>query len=713
MVGAVVPSGCYEGLENEEIATFRASCPFNGEPLARAVFSEVSTDVVYDPTLHQYVLALINATPAGSRLRGSTYSFTDSAIASALNAAAARGVEIDLVFDDNDWSSSKIDALSSAIDATVCQGACIFDATAAGIQHTKLFTASRVCDGSSFVDDVSVVSSANWDGAMRSMHNNMIVIREDAGLYEGFSAHIDDMVDANAGGPYDANYYRTFAGSDDAYRGYSFPRAGGPDTIVETIDAVDCAGDGEIRVAMAYWTPARAAILHDALVPKAEQGCTVELVVGDDIKRNQEFLAEHLVPVGCVAHPGTSCAIDGVNYRLLADRELHHKYMIIHARHEGSASKRKLVLTGSHNYQSGALVRWDESLLLARSAALYDAYRDNFDALWDRGYAGVAGGGEYCGPSKPCPARVGDCDADDECMFKGDCRRDAADEFDASSPAWLDVCMAPGDWHFCREGERECSAGEGDCDTTADCKPGVTCHQFDGADICQDYQGTQACAHQRCGVGEGDCDHDGECDPGLKCVQYSTQTGYGWNADYCMAPGLSGYCSPLSPCGFGEGHCADSSECEPGLTCTEAGRVDICRAPAGEWCTPSAPCSLGEGDCDTHSDCAEGFCQQVGSAATPDTCFENGGGSFCTANDPCPIGTGDCDTHAHCGPGLYCVQFEADRVGFDTDYCLPVGHAEFCQVGSPCDKNQGDCDSNADCLPGLTCVESGIIDLCM
>lgn len=149
------------------------------------------------------------------------------------------------------------------------------------------------------------------------------------------------------------------------------------------------------------------------------------------------------------------------------------------------------------------------------------------------------------------------------------------------------------------------------------------------------------------------------------------------------------------------------------MTCTEAGQIDICRKPAGEFCTPGAPCSLGQGDCDTNADCAEGVCQQTGSAATPDTCLHNGGGSLCSADSPCPIGTGDCDTHAQCGPGLYCVQFEADRVGFSTDDCLPIGHAEFCQVASPCDNNQGDCDSDADCLPRLTCHEAGIIDVCL
>ncbi len=719
--GAMMVAACSGGedLTPELDAEFRASCPFGGagEPDEAAVFAQVRHDAPFDTSIRDYVIDLINATPGGADLRGTTYTFDGEApIADALNAAANRGVNVRLVFDDNDRSTSQIAALNPLIDTTVCNGACMYDATDAGIQHTKLFTMSEVCNGAGAAHDVSVVSSANWTGGMRSMHNAMVVIRNDAGLYEGYSQHIDDMVDAEVGGHHDPQYYEVFDGSDDAYRGFAFPRApdGGEapqDTIVEIIGDVDCTGNGEIRIAMAYWDDERTEILYDALLPKAAEGCTVELVVGDDEARNQEFINDHLSEVACAAHPGAPCTNGGINYRLLADGELHSKYLIVNARYEGSVSKQQIVVTGSQNYREGGLVRWDESLLMARSSSLYGAFKSNFDHLWARGYGGVEGDGEFCSESNPCLNEQGDCDSDTECAYKGDCRKDAADEIDPGRPGWLDVCLTPGHWHFCKEGERECSAGEGDCDVTADCKPGVTCHQFVGVDICQDYQGTHACNETPCGLGEGDCDNDQHCEDGLKCVQYSSSTGYTWNADYCMAPMMSGYCSPLSPCGFGEGHCADSSQCEPGLTCTEAGAVDVCRPSNGEDCSPQSPCDLSEGDCDSDADCAQGECRQF-TGSNPDSCLFNGGGSFCDAANPCGIGEGDCDVDAQCDAGLYCVQFRDDRVGFNTDYCLPAGHAEFCQVSSPCDEGQGDCDTDADCRPGLSCVEGGVIDTC-
>jgi hypothetical protein len=97
----------------------------------------------------------------------------------------------------------------------------------------------------------------------------------------------------------------------------------------------------------------------------------------------------------------------------------------------------------------------------------------------------------------------------------------------------------------------------------------------------------------------GDCDSDAECNPGLVCT-YNTGANYGLppEMDVCEVPdsgictksvGDWGYCSDpaCGPCTAGQGDCDSDSECAQGLTCAfNVGEaygfpptMDVCVAP--------------------------------------------------------------------------------------------------------------------------------------
>lgn len=106
------------------------------------------------------------------------------------------------------------------------------------------------------------------------------------------------------------------------------------------------------------------------------------------------------------------------------------------------------------------------------------------------------GSGNFCTPECPCGHGQGDCDGPEDCAT-GLCLRDAGLAFGFSDPE-IDVCssvcpiIGNGAGNFCTP-ECPCQFGQGDCDTDADCRPGLTCVQNQGAhfgqpadnDICQ------------------------------------------------------------------------------------------------------------------------------------------------------------------------------------------------------------------------------------
>jgi hypothetical protein len=94
------------------------------------------------------------------------------------------------------------------------------------------------------------------------------------------------------------------------------------------------------------------------------------------------------------------------------------------------------------------------------------------------------GSGSYCSSGCPCGHGGGDCDSDGQCMPGMSCEDDIGPAFDMS--AATDVCIPDacrGRTLFANDfcsAECPCGHGGGDCDSNAECMPGLTCGTDNG-----------------------------------------------------------------------------------------------------------------------------------------------------------------------------------------------------------------------------------------
>lgn len=109
-------------------------------------------------------------------------------------------------------------------------------------------------------------------------------------------------------------------------------------------------------------------------------------------------------------------------------------------------------------------------------------------------------------------------------------------------------------WEYCTP-ECPCFHGEGDCDEDIDCQPGLTCLHDPGpdfgyldpeADVCSNNCPTLGvgawnyCSEEcPCTAGEGDCESDAECETGLRCVS-DVGAAYGWDNETDVCEPASG-----------------------------------------------------------------------------------------------------------------------------------------------------------------------------
>jgi len=150
-----------------------------------------------------------------------------------------------------------------------------------------------------------------------------------------------------------------------------------------------------------------------------------------------------------------------------------------------------------------------------------------------------------CSPSNQCAAGEGDCDSDADCQAGLICGVDNCQATNAAAHPSADCCTSntcagdDNDWSCCTSAS-PCAAGEGDCDSNADCQAGLVC----GINNCQ---ATNANA-----------------DPNADCCMTNTcdGDGYDWNC-----------CSAANPCSSGQGDCDSDADCSGDLVCG----VDNCK----------------------------------------------------------------------------------------------------------------------------------------
>lgn len=356
---------------------------------AYAVFNVPSETAVRDRTIEQEIVALADAVPSGSWIRGVMFSWTSTPVAEALARAADRGAVVRVVVDSRGHggvnarpNNAAINTLKAAdLDDLVFCGtssatvpgstACIGNHSKS-IQHNKFFTFSTSGDTKRTV----LVTSQNLTYSQNNRFNNAVVIQEDYDLYNQFVRYFNDLRAERK----NTNYYGSgngyYRSPNTSVTTYHSPRASG-DTLVKILEFLTRSESGcSVELAQLYFTNPRRPVAQE-LLRIARLGCQVRIVystMGADIHRILRQSGNISLKKYYDAGSGN---YDG---RVV---DVHSKYMIINGNYNDT-SGRTIVYTGSHNLTGPALRNHDETLLKIEHPTVSADYRDNFATLWSR-----------------------------------------------------------------------------------------------------------------------------------------------------------------------------------------------------------------------------------------------------------------------------------------------------------------------------------------
>lgn len=386
---------------------------------------------------------LIGGATPGSTIKISLYAFGSSWTADRLAEAHRRGVNVQVLVDDDTISEAWMgqsgktvrDKLNTAFAAVPPSGTtygtswfrvceynkpCLADSTIGGVNHNKFFLFSRTTGSGSPntgipVDNVVVQSSGNLTGQdLSSLWNDAMTVVGNQALHAGYTTYFDRMATAQADKSRVKDYPVDVEAGDA--KAYFFPRAS-TDVVINILNTVGTGVEGEapkdgkypgchgnsaghgtadgrtvIRIANGHISrPAVAQKLWEM----AEEGCYIDVVYGK--LADYEAPGEHRETAYWLTR---STKLGKISLHRLANKGLsgpaqtdgtapdsgstsHTKYMVIDGSYKAKKDQR-IVFTGSHTFTGMALTDNDETLLKyedkSANAEVFNAYVANFRA---------------------------------------------------------------------------------------------------------------------------------------------------------------------------------------------------------------------------------------------------------------------------------------------------------------------------------------------
>jgi PLD-like domain len=328
-----------------------------------------------DTTLENVVAELLDAAPTGSHIRVAMYSWTrlPPPLANGFINAQRRGVDIQLIIGKDSMNTAAVRRLRNNIPAAnftfcglgVTTEACLnSDTTLAHINHNKFFLFSALNDGSR---NVVVQSSANLTNPMLNNHNNLVIVRNDEALYEGYLAYWNDMKSQQRV----ADYGKRWSGESATLITFNRPDVPGDeeDPLVEALAALTCSAGGApdakglVRVAHSSFVASRMAAARQLERLKRE-GCTVEVLAPTIDAEPAALFNNAGIPAIARRDPGG----------------LHSKIVLADTT-DASGVRRQIVWTGSHTLDWASLHGNDETLLRIEDARVFDAFNADWEGL--------------------------------------------------------------------------------------------------------------------------------------------------------------------------------------------------------------------------------------------------------------------------------------------------------------------------------------------
>jgi phosphatidylserine/phosphatidylglycerophosphate/cardiolipin synthase-like enzyme len=353
-------------------------------PEQGAVFNNPRGSTASKDRIITHLVKTIDSTPRYSVIRIAAYSNDRPDVVDALIAAHRRGVDVQMVLNDN-WTSGATKRLVRVLGrnpdrrsfVAICEGSC---RGGAGNQHMKFYLFSKAGKAKNVV----MVGSANTTGyGAKTQWNDMYTATGVPGLRDLYTEVFEQLVrDRRVADPY---IHRTVGDYENEF----FPvldRTEEADPVMHRLRDVRCvAGPGTgvdgrtaIRIVMYGWRAERGLWIADRLADLSRQGCDIRVLVSSGGRQVVGTLKRAGVLVKSAdldLDDNEDTGFGGTAFEIFT----HEKYMLLSGGYRTSSSHQ--VWTGSENWSGRGLMN-DEVTIRIPGKSTHSQYLDNFQHIW-------------------------------------------------------------------------------------------------------------------------------------------------------------------------------------------------------------------------------------------------------------------------------------------------------------------------------------------
>ena len=377
---------CAVALATALLMVTGAGAALGYEPEAGALFNNPRGDTAAKNRILTHIVKAIKNAPRHSAIQIAAYSNDRPDVADALVAAHNRGVDVQIVLNDN-WTSPATRRLIKVLGQdtnrrsflTICQGSC---RGGAGNQHAKFYLFSKT----GTARNVVMVGSANLTGyGARTQWNDMFTIKGNADLRQLYVKVFEQLVrDQRVADPY---LRKTVGIYENEFFPFNDPSQTN-DPVMTRLNAVKCAATGGtgknghtvIRIVMYGWGAERGMWLAEKVASLDKNGCDVRVIVSAPGRKVVGTLKRGGVLVKSAdldLDNNDETGFDDTAYEVFT----HQKYMALSGGWRQSMGYQ--VWTGSENWSGMGMINDEVTIRIPRKSA-YDAYLTNFSYVWSK-----------------------------------------------------------------------------------------------------------------------------------------------------------------------------------------------------------------------------------------------------------------------------------------------------------------------------------------
>ncbi len=326
------------------------------------------------------VIAGVNHAPKGSTIRFAMYSFDRRDVADALLRAHRRGVNVQLLVNDN-WTSYQTRRLRRELGTkprkksfyVICRGSC---RGGKGNLHMKVYSFSRTGAASK----VLMTGSGNLTNrAAKLQWNDQVTLLNAPGLYD-FYVRIFDQLKLDRR----VKTRRQIYGGTASLGALFYRVRPADDPVMRRLRAIDCQaapgygirGRTSIRIMMYAWMRDRS-YLADRVAYLKRQGCNIAVITSVSSSKVVRILKAAKIPIRSADYD----RVENAEGDLVVNFYSHLKVMTLDGTYGGRSMRN--VWTGSENW-SGVSFQNDELILRLTGDLVHAKYIKHFNLLWTK-----------------------------------------------------------------------------------------------------------------------------------------------------------------------------------------------------------------------------------------------------------------------------------------------------------------------------------------